>query len=292
MSAHSAAPPAGAPTATSTDVVDLTVPPVDAIADLHGNPTTADLVLFMNGNQFMVMDDAVGAFQQAHPQVREVFYETIPPGKLLEQARNRTLQIGRLRLSIKPDAVAAGPRLLEPLYADALIEQPVVYASNDLAILVAKGNPENIRGLADLARPGVRVAMPNLRYEGVAELIGQALERAGGPQLRRTVLEDKTASGHTRWTQIHHRESALWLAAGEVDACPLWSTEARYHCVDLGAAMETVTIPAEHNVTGKYGIAVVRGCAHPEAAQAYVDFLQGPSGREVYARYGFSGPDA
>ena len=288
MSAHSAAPPHAE---TSTDVVDLTVPPVDAIADLHGNPTAADLILFMNGNQFMVMDDAVEAFRQGQPEVREVFFETIPPGKLLEQARDRTLQIGRLRLSIKPDAVAAGPGLLAPLYEDGLIEQPVVYASNDLAILVAKGNPKSIRGLADLARPEVRVAMPNLRYEGVAELIGQALEKAGGPQLRRSVLEEKAAFGHTRWTDIHHRESALWLAAGEVDACPLWSTEARYHCVGLGAEMEIVTIPGEHNVTGKYAIAVVRDCAHPAAAQAYVDFLRGPSGRELYARYGFAGPD-
>lgn len=283
MSAHSAAPP-------QADVVDLTVPPVDVIADLHGNPTAADLILFVNGNQFMVMDDAVEAFRREQREVREVFFETIPPGKLLEQARDRTLQIGRLRLSIKPDAVAAGPGLLAPLHEDGLIEQPVVYASNDLAILVAKGNPKSIRGLADLARPEVRVAMPNLRYEGVAELIGQALEKAGGPQLRRSVLEEKAASGHTRWTDIHHRESALWLAAGEVDACPLWSTEALYH-VELGAEMETVTIPTEHNVTGTYAIAVMRGCAHPAAAQAYVDFLSGPSGREVYARYGFSGPE-
>jgi len=270
--------------------VDLTVPPMDAVVDLHGDPVAAELVLFMNGNQFMVMDEFVGAFQAANPWVREVFYETIPPGKVIEQVRNGALQMGELRLSVRPDLVAAGPRLLQPLYDEGLIGEPVAYATNDLAILVAAGNPLDIRGLADLAKPDVRVAMPNLRDEGVAELIAQAMEKAGGSQLRQTVLEDKVAVGTTRWTQIHHRESAMWLAAGDVDACPLWSTEARYHCVDLGAAMETVSIPAEHNMIGHYAIAVVRDCPHPEAARAYVEFLRGPQGSKLYARFGFSQP--
>lgn len=272
------------------DAVQLTVPPVDAVADLHGDPLTADLVLFVNGNQFMVMDQLVAAFQTAHPQVQEVFYETIPPGKLIEQARAGALQMGALRLTVQPDLLAAGPRLLKPLVGEGLIEEPVSYATNDLAILVAAGNPLEVRGLADLARPDVRVAMPNLRDEGVAELIAQALEKAGGPPLRAAVMEEKVAAGATRWTQIHHRESALWLAADEVDACPLWATEARYHCVDRAAAMQTVPIPAEHNVTGRYAIAQVRDCAHPAAAQAYRAFLCGTQGQQIYARYGFSGP--
>ncbi|MPZ72977.1 MAG: extracellular solute-binding protein [Nitriliruptorales bacterium] len=276
-----------APSHTCT-AVDLTVPPMNAVADLHGDPVIAELVLFMNGNQFMVMDELVAAFQSEHPEVRGVFFETIPPGKLVAQARGGTLQMGALRLSVAPDVVAAGPRLLQPLCEDQIIEEPVLYARNDLAILVSAGNPKGITCLADLAKPGVRIAMPNLQFEGVAELIAQALEKAGGPRLRQAVLDEKVASGETLWTQIHHRESALWLESGEVDACPLWSTEARHHCVDRGAPMETITIPPEHNVTGSYGAALVSGCAHPEAAAAFLDFIVGPDGRGIYARHGFS----
>lgn len=279
--------PSGPPSARPAPV-DLTVPPMDAVADLHGDPVAADLVLFMNGNQFMVMDELVAAFQAAYPHVREVFYETIPPGKVVDQVRNGALQMGALRLSVRPDLVAAGPRLLQPLHDEGIVGELQLYATNDLAILVAAGNPLGISGLADLAKPNVRVAMPNLRDEGVAELIAQALEKAGGAQLRQTVLEDKVRAGTTRWTKIHHRESALWLAAGDVDACPLWSTEARYHCVDLGAAMQTVSIPAEHNVTGQYAMAVVSDCPHPDAARSYVEFLRGPQAQQLYARFGFA----
>ncbi len=270
--------------------IDLTVPPMDDVVDLHGDPCAADLVLFMNGNQFMAMDDVVAAFYAENPEVAQVFFETIPPGKLVEQTLNGRLQIGNLVLSVRPDVVAAGPRALRRLVEQDLLEDPQEYTSNDLAILVSAGNPLGIRGWADLARPEVRVAMPNLQFEGVAELIAEAVEKGCGPEARRTVFEDKAREGSTRFTDIHHRESARWLADGEVDACPVWSTEARYHCEVLGADMETVSIPDEENVVGRYALAVVRDCAHPEAARQFVDFMVGGSGREVYRKYGFAPP--
>lgn len=278
----------GSEASRAVEPVELTVPPMDAVADLHGDPLTAGLVLFMNGNQFMVMDELIAPFCAAHPEVGEVFYETIPPGVLLEQTRRGALRMGSLVLSIAPDVVAAGPSALAPLHRDGLIEEPVGYASNDLAVLVAAGNPAGISSLSDLGASDVRVAMPNPRTEGVGELIAQALERAGGPELRQTVMERKVADGTTRMTRIHHRESMLWLAAGEVDACPLWTTEARYHR-DRGAGVEIVTIPAEHNVTGRYAVATVCGARHPAAARTFVDYLRG-DGAAVYRRHGFA-PD-
>ncbi|MFC5994809.1 molybdate ABC transporter substrate-binding protein [Pseudonocardia hispaniensis] len=261
---------------------------MDAIADLHGDPLTAELVLFMNGNQFMVMPELVSAFRAAHPQVGGVFYETIPPGVLLEQTRCGALRMGELVLSVRPDVVAAGPSALAPLHRDGLIETPRVYASNDLAIMVASGNPVGVTGLADLARPEVRVAMPNPVTEGVGELIAQALERAGGVGLRGEVMERKVTAGTTRMTRIHHRESMLWLESGQVDVCPLWTTEARYH-QERGAAVEIVPIPPEHNVTGRYSAAVTRKARHAEAAGAFIEFLC-RDGAEIYRRYGFGHP--
>ena len=270
--------------------VDLTVPPVDQVLDLHGDPCEADLVLFVNGNQFMAMDEVVAAFRAGHPDVEQVFFETVPPGKLVQQTRHGRLRVGNLVLSVRPDVVAAGPAALEPLVAAGLVEPPRDYAHNDLAILVAAGNPLGVHGWADLARPEVRIAMPNLQFEGVAQLIASSLQKAGGAQLRDHVFETKVADGSTRFTAIHHRQSAAWLQAGEVDACPLWTTEALHHCREAGSPFETVTIPAEHNTVGRYTVAVVQDCPHPDAARRYVDFVVSGGGGEVYRRYGFGGP--
>ena len=40
-----------------------------------------------------------------------------------------------------------------------LVRTPDTFARNKLQIAVAAGNPENIVGLADLARPGVSVVL-------------------------------------------------------------------------------------------------------------------------------------
>ena len=61
--------------------------PSDREDDLHNLDLadSADLVLFVAGNQFMVMDELLGAFQEAHPDVKRIFYETLPPGLELKQ---------------------------------------------------------------------------------------------------------------------------------------------------------------------------------------------------------------
>lgn len=41
--------------------------------------------MFMAGNQFMVMGDLIKAFKERHPEVKYIFYETLPPGLELKQ---------------------------------------------------------------------------------------------------------------------------------------------------------------------------------------------------------------
>lgn len=265
------------------------MPPVDAIEDLHGDMIGAELGLFMNGNQFMVMDELVDAFLRGHPEVHGAFYETLPPGVLVQQVRSGALRMGRLLITRRADVLAASPDALEQLAGEGLVRRPIVYAANDLAILVPDADHAGVEGLADLGRPGVRVAMPDPRTEGVGQLISRALERAGGPSLRTTVMEEKVARGETRLTQIHHRQSALWLLAGEVDAAPLWSTEARYH-QGRGAPFRTVAIPDDHNVTGRYGAAVVEGGGDRRRGEAFLEFLLSATAAAIYASYGFQGP--
>ncbi len=61
--------------------------PSDRADDIHHLPYAerADLVLFMAGNQFMVMEQLITLFQSEYPQVKRIFYETLPPGLELKQ---------------------------------------------------------------------------------------------------------------------------------------------------------------------------------------------------------------
>lgn len=258
------------------------------VEDLCGD-AGADLVVFLAGNQYMALPDLVDSFLGAHPAVGSVFYETLPPGVLVDQLHTGALRMGSFELRVRPDVLALGPAPLEELAADGLVRPPRIYAENDLALLVAAGNPAGVTGWPDLGRPGLRVAFPDPTTEGIGRLALDAVEGAGGPALRQAVEVGKAGRGEVVFTTIHHRQGPAWLGAGTVDVAVVWSTEAR-HRQALGEPCTTVRLPERDNRRGAYAASVVTDATHPEAAAAFVDHLCGPAGRQVYAAHGFGIP--
>lgn len=264
-------------------------PPYDHVEDLCGDLLGADLIAFFAGNQFMAMGDLLDAFRRERPGLGGVFYETLPPGILVEQLQAGTLRLGSLELRLRPDVLAASPAALARLGEEGLVGPGTEYASNELAILVRAGNPKGIRALGDLAADGIVVALPHVEVEGIGRLAIAALEAAGGPELVKKITVDKAERRELRINAIHHRESPTWIESGAVDAAIAWRTEAVYHR-RRGAPIEGVEIPPEHNQRGRYAIAAVNGAPHPELADDFVRFMAGPTSRSVYARHEFAPP--
>ncbi|HKU66528.1 MAG TPA: substrate-binding domain-containing protein [Candidatus Baltobacteraceae bacterium] len=274
--------------ATQARPIGFSVPPVDQVLDLHGDPAAAQLVIFMAGNQYMVVPALLAAFRKEHPEVRSVFYETLPPGIVIDQVRAGALQMGNLLISAKPDVLLAGPRGMRTLRRLRKVSASQPYASNTLAILVRAGNPLHIGSLGDLGRARVRVVMPNPKWEGVAEQVEGAYAKAGGAQLVHAIMVTKFAEGTTILTRIHHRETPLYLLGGRADAGPVWLTEALYqHRVHR---LDFVRIPPEKNVYAQYEAALVNHAPHAAAAQAFVTFMQSPQARTILRSYGFGPP--
>lgn len=248
-------------------------------------------MVLLAGNQFMVLPQLVARFLAAHDHVTSVFYETLPPGLVLAQFRRGGLRLGTLELRVRPDVLALAPARLAELHAEGLVGPPRTYASNDLALLVRVGNPAGISGWSDLLRPGIRVALPDPRTEGIGELALAAIQATGGAAMRRTIEHDKRRSGEVVLTSIHHRQSPAWLTSGDLDVAVVWSTEARHH-LSLGAPFDVVALPAEHNRTGAYAAAAVIGAPHPRAAAAFVDYLCSDAGRSCFAEFGFRPAEA
>lgn len=274
--------------AAAAQPVDFSAPPVDEVLDLHGDPARAQLVIFMAGNQYMVMPALLRAFERAHPRVRSVFYETLPPGIVLRQVNAGALRLGNMVITAQPDVLLVGPRGMRSLHQLGKVAAWHEYASNSLAILVRAGNPLHIRSLVDLGRAGVRVVMPNPRWDGVAEQVEGAYAKAGGVQLVRTIMGSKVTAGTTILTRIHHRETPLYLLDGRADAGPVWRTEALYQA--RIAALQFVPVREQDNVYAQYDAAVVRGAPHASAAADFVAFMQSPQARAILASYGFAPP--
>ena len=279
----------GANNPVSSRGLEFTVPEVDNLPDLHGNPIQPGLVVFVGGNYFFAMAPLVAAFEQQYPELKgKIYYETLPPGLLAKQiALGGTITVGNMTWTVYPDVYAAGLKKIESEIKDGYVVAPAVtYATNNLTIMVPKGNPAHITGLADLGKPGVHLVMPNPAWEGVARQIKASLVKAGGTELETAVYETKVNNGETLLTQIHHRQSPLYLMQGKADAGVTWKSEAIFQ-EKTGNPISHVDIPDSQNAVGIYAAAVVKDAPHQKAAKEWIDFLHSPTALEIFGRYGF-----
>jgi ABC-type molybdate transport system substrate-binding protein len=268
---------------------EFTVPPVDVLADFHGSLDNPELVLFASGNYFFAMAPLVQAFGDAYPQYRgRVYYETLPPGLLLKQMEaGGTVTSGNMTWTVKPDVFLAERAASDNLVQNGRLAGPVVtFATNDLTVMVAAGNPAHVAGLTDLGRAGLALAMPNPEFEGVARQIRASLVKAGGEALAEAVYGAKVRKGETVLTRIHHRQTPLFLMQHLVAAGVTWKSEAIFQ-EKIGNPIGHVDIPPELNTIADYSAAMVADAPHPQAARAWLDFISSDSAFRAFEPYGF-----
>ncbi len=156
--------------------------------------------------------------------------------------------------------------------ANVLVGAPRVFATNGLAVVVRAGNPSGIRQLADLAKPGTKVALcgpevPAGRYAR------QALTRAG--------VHVQSVSD-----EPNVRSLVTKVQLGELDAAVAYRTDGH----GLEGKVTIVDVAPEHDVVVKYPIALVRGAEVGDVGAEFVEFVLSPPGQQVLQSHGFRAP--
>ena len=215
-----------------------------------------------------------------------------------------------LALAYDIDAIAEHAGLLPADWQARLPHNSAPYVST-LAFLVRKGNPKQIHGWDDLARPGVEVITPNPKTSGVARwnylaMWGHALRRELGPDwvaslkdpahadavaaaqdkaavfvaavYRNVPVLDRGARGATN-TFVQRRlgdvlinwENEILLSGRELDAAGL-----EIVVPPVSILAEPVVALIDHNVDRKGTRA---------AAQAYLEYLYSEVGQDIVGRH-------
>jgi len=273
--------------------INLPVIPSNRTDDLHGLEIAdkADLVLFMAGNQFMAMKEIVAEFKTQYPEIKNIFYETLPPGLELRQILAEGAIFQNKAFNIYPDVYSsvnlAAMQLLEK---EGHIGQGAYhrYLHNRLTLMVPRGNPAQITSLSDLARGDVRISQPDPQSEDIAYHIMDMYRQAGGDELLDRIMEKKRAEGTTIFTIVHHRETPLRIAKKTVDVGPVWATEA-VHAQLNNLAFEVIEPGADldQRESIDYYICRLRNAPHPQSAQNFLDFILSEKGQQIYKKYGF-----
>lgn len=269
---------------------NFTIYGIDNVPDLHGDINNPQLVVFFAGNQFMVIHDLIHAFKATYPQYKRIYIETLPPGILAQQIQKGALIVGNLRITVKPDIYTAGKgRINKMQKRDHWFGRTINYARNRLALMVYKNNPKHITSLRDLAKRGIRISMPNPKWEGIAKHIEKAYVKAGGKKLLQQIMVIKRKNGTTYLTRIHHRQTPIRVMEKKSDVGPVWYTEAYFQKM-IGNPISLVSIPDKQNVTVTYTAAVMKNAPHRQAALDFLYFLKSKRGQEIYRKFGFMPP--
>jgi molybdate transport system substrate-binding protein len=149
------------------------------------------------------------------------------------------------------------------------VGEPVTIAKNTMEIIVEKGNPKAITGVADLAKSDLIVVLCADTVpcgNGAATIL-----RTAAVTVAPKSLEDQVKGVVTK------------VSAGEADAGIVFVTDVKA----AGDGADGVEIPADINVINNYPMVVTKQAPNPEAARAFIDFVAGDAGQAILAKYGF-----
>ena len=149
---------------------------------------------------------------------------------------------------------------------------PVNFASNRLEIVVPPGNPAKIAGLADLAKPGVKVVLcaPAVPCGAAASKVEAA-----------ATIDIRPVSEEQSVTDVLGK-----VTTGEADAGLVYVTDV----LGAGAEVEGIAFPESVAVVNTYPIATLEDSRNAALADAFLKAVTGEPGQGILASAGFAKP--
>lgn len=231
-----------------------------AIAGCGGSGGRDTITVFAASSLTDVFTEAAAAFEEANPGLEVV----------LNLASSSRLA-GQIVSGAPADVFASADEVQMGVVSQAgLASEPRVFATTSMVIATGAGNPLDIRGLADLADPGLVVLLASEEVPA-GRYAAQVLAAAG------TTIRPSSREATVRSVLAK-------VALGEADAGIVYAS-------DLTAAdVAGVEIPQEFNVNARFPITALAGARNPSGAAAFVAFVRSPEVAPILARHGFTGP--
>ncbi len=149
---------------------------------------------------------------------------------------------------------------------------PTNFVKNQLVIAVPKGNPNGITGLADLVKPGLKVAL--CAAEVPCGAAAKTALAAAGVNLTPVTLESDV------------KQALSKVKLGEVDAALVYRTDADSAASDV----DGIEFPESAKAVNFYPIAVLKNSSNKAAAVAFVAYVRSDKGEAVLLAAGFQAP--
>lgn len=273
----------------------------DTMLDIVGRlGSKIDLAIFTEGNHFPallggpILDAFRTRTRSGNSAVDNIVVVTLPQRMIVDMLQGEAISFGNLTLEISrrsgfyPDIVMAGTEALKTLHRASIVggEARVFARNRGFALIVAAGNPRNVRRLDDIVREDIRIVMASASEPGARNQYISALEAMLGEQRVQGVLARETISFPGR-LGIQHRDVPYAIANCDADAGIIFHHLAQYYAAAYPSVCSMVAVPQAEQYSSTIAMAQTLNPLRAPAARAFSEFFLG-SAREVYPRYGFA----
>jgi molybdate transport system substrate-binding protein len=159
------------------------------------------------------------------------------------------------------------------LYAAGIVEKPVNFTRNTLAVVVPKANPAGIKSIYDLAKPGLKIDEAASSVP-VGSYTVQVLNQMGlNAAVQANVVSQETSDANV----------VSKVALGQVDAGFVYLSD---YAIDP-THLTLVKVPAWAQPKITYSMAIVTKSPNQTAAQAWMNKILSPAGQAIFVKDGF-----
>jgi len=184
--------------------------------------------------------------------------------------------LSKIKLSKRGDIFIPG----DQHYIDQASEADLILSHKPICyfvptILVQKGNPEGIKGLADLVKPGIKLGLGDAK----ACAIGQKCKKI----FKKNGLAWEDIEKNLKFQSVTVNELGIQIKLKSLDAVIVWDAVAKYYA-EQG---DEVPIPKEKNVISTVPAGVLTFTAHKELAEKFVAFASSERGRAIFKKHNY-----
>jgi molybdate transport system substrate-binding protein len=141
-------------------------------------------------------------------------------------------------------------------------------------LVVRKGNPGGVKSIEDLARPGVKVALPDPEYSTCGQMLFALLEKKG--------IKDAVWKNAENAIFRSHSQTGNALKLGTRDAGVMWNGTA-HNFLD---AIEIVSTPYEYDREIRVWVMGLSYSGKKKLVEQFLDFCRG-NGKAVFEKFGY-----
>lgn len=171
-----------------------------------------------------------------------------------------------------------------PLVTKGVAAAGQSFVRNRLTLIAPKTNSA-LQTLNNLTKPGLKlvIADKTVPVGDYTRRMLTAIDKSGtyGKDFSARTLKNVVSE------ETNVRQVALKVQLGEADAAVVYATDVT---PTLKPLVRIIPLPTRFNQNASYPIGVLTGSASPEAAQAFVAFVQSAIGQKILKKWGFLSP--